>query len=186
MRFACAMNFLEGRKYSSSFQWTAICASVGLCFSFDAFATFLPRALGTAATPFGSSEFGYDATARDKMMLPRRRASQSGRERVESGAGTVIHNTIEPAHGHFPVFRGSSRRGDQCRRRGREFCLLSRLAIYGCACHSGERDEYAGAMDRHDGERRGLPGKAEHYAAGHDSAGDYQRHRRSRGRILID
>jgi len=34
------------------------------------------------------------------MMLPRRRASQSARER----GGTVIHNTIEPAHGHFSVF----------------------------------------------------------------------------------
>src|SRR5882762_7160516 len=80
LRFACAMNFLEGRKYCSSFQWTAIWASVILCFDLDGLASFFPRTLATAATPFGSSEFGYDATARDKMMLPRRRASQSARE----------------------------------------------------------------------------------------------------------
>jgi len=55
-RLACVMNFLEGRKYCSSFQWTAIWASVSLCFTFDDFASSFRRTLDTAATPFGSSE----------------------------------------------------------------------------------------------------------------------------------
>src|SRR5258708_35265348 len=91
------MNSLDGRKNSSSFQWTAICASVSFCLPFDAFAFSFGRAVATAATPlrrinsmFTQNEEQLDAGKLHsigngacplKMMLPQGRRGHSPQPR---------------------------------------------------------------------------------------------------------
>src|SRR5215471_10737011 len=49
------MNFLAGRKYCSSFQCTAICASLSSCLLFFAVRFNFGRPVATAVAPFGKS-----------------------------------------------------------------------------------------------------------------------------------
>src|SRR5258708_13038287 len=54
LRLACPTNFADGRKYSSSFQCTAICASFSRCFGLLLVLLAALRALATAMAPPGS------------------------------------------------------------------------------------------------------------------------------------
>src|SRR5580692_8149218 len=86
LRLAWPMKRAGGRISPSSFQWTAICASVGPSFLGWGFFTadFLARAfVGTAATPLRNK----DCTPRTKWT------TRAERHVVEERQGHVTHGT---------------------------------------------------------------------------------------------
>jgi len=99
LRFACAMNFLEGESIpllsngrQSALRWVCALASMPLQLSFASFGRGRNSLWKLRIRIRRDCEGQNDATAQARESIARERG------------GTVIHNTIEPAHGHFSVF----------------------------------------------------------------------------------
>src|SRR5260370_17138430 len=206
LRFACPINFAGGRKYSSSFQCTAICASFSRCFGLLLVLLAALRALATAMAPPGvkSEKRSYDeelprrSVRRELWASARRRtrgslpaadnapASAGSQSRecaaaVERGCGFVIKDKFEPATGHLSVCRRSVGRRAQCCRWRRQLHRISGTAIYGRSAGGRKCHEYAGAVGGSDGERRRVSQALEYFAP-RDDPPDRDAHRGPGGR----